>query len=187
MTIVTFSSASPNDAEIAPELNCFQQELPIPKESPLFHLSPVLADRVIPLTMSSDDPLDQQPLTPFQLLTLKGSNMLESRVTDVPNTFRRARWKQTQVMVDQFWTRFEIECVSTLNQRTEWLRPRKDLKVSDFVVVVGHQPRSSWVTEVISEVTNGDDSYIRTCQIRTRSESFVWRSIGKVMLLGAAG
>ena len=104
-----------NDAEIAvyrtiqrqsfePELNLLQQELPILKESPLFHLSPVLPDRVIPLTMSSDDPLDQQPLTPSQLLTLKGSNTLGSRVTDVPNTFRRARWKQTQVMVDQFWT-----------------------------------------------------------------------------------
>ena len=137
-----------------------------------------------PLTLTSDDPSDPCPLTPSHLLTLKGISTLAPGIFDSKDVFHR-RWKQTQFIVDEFWKRFQVEYVSTLHQRTKWLRPSRDLKVGDFVLIVNqHQPRGSWQVGIVSQTFDGIDGHVRTVELKTTGGQ-IKRSIGKLVLLEA--
>jgi len=138
-----------------------------------------------PLTLVSDDPADPRPLTPFDFLLMSGESAAAPGFFDEADAFRR-RWKQTQFVTQQFWRRFQIEYFATLHRRTKWLRPRRDLALGDFVMIVDSQlPRGQWLVGVVSQVKTGSDGHVRTCEIRTSAKANVWRSISKVVLLEA--
>jgi len=139
-----------------------------------------------PLTLTSDDPKDPEPLTPSHILLLRGGRHTAPGVFDEKDLFRR-RWRQAQFIADQFWRRFRHEYVSSLHQRTKWLRPKRNLKVGDLVMVVdSSEPRGSWLTGIILEALVGPDGNVRTCRVRLARGTEVLRSIGKLVLLEAA-
>jgi len=90
-------------------------------------------------------------------------------------------------VIDEFWKRFQVEYVATLHRRTKWWRPRRNLIVGDYVLVVDqHQPRGVWEVGIVDQTIVGDDGYVRTVQVKTSKGKYLTRSIGKLVLLEAA-
>ena len=87
-----------------------------------------------PLTPFSSDPTDPKPLTPNDvLLPHPGSGLPPD---DLPKEgLLRRRWRQTQLLVNRFWRRFQKEYLALLYLRSKWLVERRNVKIGDLVLV----------------------------------------------------
>ena len=96
------------------------------------------------------------------------------------------RWRQTQLLVNAFWKRFQKEYLTTLHLRSKWRAEKKDFAVNDLVIVgEPNMPRSQWVLGRILRVYPGRDGRIRSVTVRT-STSTLDRPITKICLLEAS-
>ena len=76
-----------------------------------------------PLTRNSDEPTDEEPLTPNHLLQLRPC-------TSLPPLF---------------WKRWIKEYLPTLQERKTWNEPKENLKVGDVVLLMDENfPRGQW-------------------------------------------
>ena len=118
-----------------------------------------------PLTLENfSDPEYPEPLTPNHLLTMKSKVIVSP-----PGEFQRddiysiKRWRRVQFLVNQFWNRWRSEYVQNLQSRSKWLRPRRDLKVGDIVVIKDELlPRNAWRLGRVSEVKRSLDNRVRS-------------------------
>ena len=134
-----------------------------------------------PITKVGDDPSDSAPLTPNHLLLLSGQNY------GPPGEFSDSgygrRWRRVQHLADMFWKRWIREYLPELQVRSKWHRQKENLRIGDFVLLVGEDtPRTLWPKGIISEVFTGSDGLVRSARVRTRSRSFI-RPVSKIVLL----
>ena len=64
--------------------------------------------------------LDKEPLTPSQLLLLRGSVNLPPGPFQRRNSCARQRWAQTQYLADEFWRRWVKEFLQNITYRQKW-------------------------------------------------------------------
>jgi len=97
-----------------------------------------------PLTVLSDDPNDETPLTPNHLLLLRvGPHLLPSQF-DQRDIYGR-RWRHVQFLSDQFWKHWVREYLPTLQLRHKWLQPKRNLQDGDVVLIRDENtPRKNW-------------------------------------------
>ena len=151
-----------------------------------------------PLTLENiSDPSFPEPLTPNHLLTMKSKIIVPP-----PGVFVREdlyavkRWRRVQHLVDQFWSRWRKEYVHILQNRSKWVKPQKNLKVGDVVLIKDDQVnRNQWKLGRVVEVKFSDDGFVRSCKLlvgdssldrlgkRVRSVSYLERPINKLILL----
>ncbi|XP_046546891.1 uncharacterized protein LOC124256977 [Haliotis rubra] len=82
-----------------------------------------------PLTTSSDDPLDLQPLTPNHLLMVKTQVFIPPPGTFQRNdVYMRQRWRCVQHLTNLFWTRWKNEYLLTLQKRQSGMLRNVTLK-----------------------------------------------------------
>ena len=100
-----------------------------------------------PLGYPSNDANDFRPLTP-------NHSILGRARTDAPQgPFQeikayRKRFEFVQLLVQQFWRRFQREYFQTLMRRTKWQRKERQYKVGDIVLLVDDNlPRGKWKVE----------------------------------------
>lgn len=140
----------------------------------------VLNDR--PLTALTDDPSDIL-LSPSMILLLRNNScvtMFESSMA--PKRFH----KQAQYLADIFWTRFLKEYVPSLVLRQKWLKPKRNLKVDDLVLMCNEGfSRGKWPLGRIVEVFCESDGFVRKVLVRTKNGLKV-RPIVKLALLECA-
>jgi len=90
-----------------------------------------------PITTVPSDTDEPQPLSPAKLLTMKarplGPLPGEFIATDL---YSPRRWRQVQYLADQFWVRWRREYVQTLQKRSKWNSPRRNLNTGDIVLVI---------------------------------------------------
>ena len=87
-----------------------------------------------PLTVLSHDPNDETPLKPNHLLLLRGGPHLFPTQFDWSDIYGR-RWRHVQFLSDQFWKRWVRKCLTTLQLRQKWLRPKRNLQNGDVVLI----------------------------------------------------
>ena len=66
---------------------------------------------------------DRQLLFPLEILINEDS------------VIGRRKWKQAQILSNHFWTRWVREYLTTLHLRQKWLKPQRDVRVGDLVLV----------------------------------------------------
>ena len=151
-----------------------------------FHTVVVEVEAILnsrPLLPCSDDPNDLDPITPSQLLNLKPSSTLPPGIFVKEDGILRNRYRQCQYLADLFWKRFKREYLVILSQRQKWIRPRRNLKAGDLVLVVdANTPRSTWPLARVVKTFPGRDGRVRNCQIQT-SQNVFERPIQKLVLL----
>ena len=87
------------------------------------------------MTVISDDPNDETPLTPNHLLLLRGGgHLLPDRF--VQSDIYGRRWRHVQFLFDQFWRRWVREYLPTLQLRQKWLRPQRNLQNGDVILIM---------------------------------------------------
>ncbi|XP_071056073.1 uncharacterized protein [Onthophagus taurus] len=124
-----------------------------------------------PLSAMTEDPNDLQPLTPAHFLCLEPLNasVVDPDVTQVPIN-RLDRWKLIQKMVQDFWKRWHVEYLYSLQQRGKWNASSPTPSIGDLVLIRNEQrPPLQWETGRIEEVHPGIDGVIRVITIKTKN------------------
>ena len=139
-----------------------------------------------PLTVTSDDVKDAEPLTPNHLLLLRSSNALPPDVFQEHDLYTRRRWRQIQYLADVFWRRWVREYLPSLQQRQKWRKETRNLQRDDLVLIMDDQPRNKWLMGRVIETFPGKDKLVRSVKVK-HSRGVLVRPVQKLCLLEAAG
>ena len=116
-----------------------------------------------PLLPAGLDPGCFDVLTPAQILR-PGTPAIPQELREYTSSDAlRKGYKATQWHVDQFWRRFSSEYVPMLQKRAKWLRPHRNFRVGDIVLIQDKDaPRYQWRRARVSEVhPNKTDGLVR--------------------------
>ncbi|KAL7880597.1 hypothetical protein SRHO_G00028510 [Serrasalmus rhombeus] len=136
-----------------------------------------------PLTKSSDDVDDLEPLTPNHLLLLKGKPALPPGIFQKEDLYCRRRWRQVQYISDIFWKRWSREYLPLLQERQKWLEKKRNVKEGDVVLIVDERaPRGSWLMGKVEKTIPDDQGFVRRVLVKTKTNTLE-RPIDKLCLL----
>ena len=120
-----------------------------------------------PLTTLTDDPLDEQPLTPAHFLIQSNSYILpEPNYLDekIPLT---KRWKLVQQMLQSFWQRWSAEYLQSLQHRGKWQTSQRPITVGDITLVIHETtPPAQWPLARVVAIHVGSDGLPRVADLR---------------------
>lgn len=151
-----------------------------------------------PLTVENlNDPLSSTPLTPNDLLTFKSKVVLPPPGDFVrEDLYSRKRWRRTQYLVHQFWSRWRLEYLQNLQVRSKWLPPRRNLCKGDIVILKeDNKHRNHWRLARVVDTTLDQDGLVRKVRILLSNPSldnqgrskddvtFLERPVHKLVLL----
>ena len=139
-----------------------------------------------PLTVETlNDPLSAPPLPPSMLLTGKTRLVLPP-----PGEFKREdlycrkRWRRTQHLAQEFWSRWSKEYLQQLQARNKWIRPQRNFKVGDVVLLKENQsPRNRWPMAKVIDTHPDDQGQVRSVTVLTSNGSELERPVNKLVLL----
>lgn len=122
-----------------------------------------------PLWEHSSDPNDPRPLTPSMLLNLRGNDSLndEFHSMDVLS-YGSKRWRRVQYLSDQFWSRWKVDYLQTLQRRQKWTKPHRSFRTGDVVLLKDSQSkRYQWPIAKVSAVKCSADGLVRSVEVLT--------------------
>lgn len=134
-----------------------------------------------PISPLSSDPNDFLPLTPGHFITGGPlTSLIEPCLTNATPT---QRWKMVQSFAQHIWTRWQKEYLQTLQTRSKWDKPGRNLKIGDLVLIhEDNTPPLSWRVGRITSTSPGKDNIVRVVHINTGTKSLT-RPAVKVSLL----
>ncbi|KAK3750008.1 hypothetical protein QZH41_008651, partial [Actinostola sp. cb2023] len=104
-----------------------------------------------------------------------------------PDLYTRRRWRRVQYLADQFWARWRREYMHTLQARSKWEEPKRDLVPGDIVLVKEDgSNRNEWPMGRISEAIKSDDDKVRKAKVdlvRDGKKKTFLRPIKELILL----
>ncbi|KAK3748896.1 hypothetical protein QZH41_002885 [Actinostola sp. cb2023] len=127
-----------------------------------------------PITKTSNDPADLEPLTPNHLLLLRSELNPPPGIFSSDDMYSRRKWKQVQYLADVFWSRWIKEYLPKLQERQKWTRPSRNFAIDDVVLIVDDRlPRCSWPLGRVTDVhRNSQDGYVRSVTVQTKNSVF---------------
>ncbi|XP_070524006.1 uncharacterized protein [Cardiocondyla obscurior] len=125
-----------------------------------------------PLYPLSEDPADLEALTPAHFLTGSTSTLIpEPEALDVPEN-RLSRYQLLQKMKTHYWKRWSHKYLTTLQERTKWLRDAENVKVDQLVALrEDGLPPAKWALARILEVHPGTDIRVRVVTLKTQNST----------------
>lgn len=122
-----------------------------------------------PLCTISADPNDLQPLTPGHFL------VFEPLISPVANPDlshlklnRLSRWQLIQRLQSDFWKRWSLEYIHSLQERHKWLDQSPPIKLGALVLIINEQLHPlHWEMGRVVDVHPGQDNIIRVVTLRT--------------------
>ena len=119
---------------------------------------------IVPVSSDPDNPLI---LTPSVLLTQKVSaDVIPVDQFDVKELYR-SQWKYVQILADNFWKRWRVEYLQTLQVRRKWKDERENVKSGDVVLLRDKGcHRNEWPTGVVETAFMSDDRKVRKVTLR---------------------
>ncbi|XP_044764471.1 uncharacterized protein LOC123321032 [Coccinella septempunctata] len=124
-----------------------------------------------PLCPLSTDPNDLSVLTPGHFLTLAPLSDLPEPDLSNLSMNRLSRWQLLTRLHQDFWKRWHVEYLNTLQQRTKWFTPAdSQLSIGQLVLIKDEQqPPRRWRTARVVDVHLGKDGIARVATVRTSS------------------
>lgn len=144
----------------------------------LVQIEAVLNSR--PLTPLSSSPDDLQPLTPGHFLIGRPMTALPTENYVNSSTSRLSRYQRIEQLRQHFWTRWSLEYIAELQQRTKWRTSNNPLQINTMVLIKdSNLPPLKWRLGRIISVFPGQDGINRVADIRTAS-GVVRRAFSKI-------
>lgn len=137
----------------------------------IIHIEGILNSR--PLTALSSDPHDLEPLTPGHFLIGRPIMSLPINFSN-KNELRNSgtlvnRWKIVHQKVQEFWTRWSVEYLQTLQRSAKWHEDLCNLKEGSLVMVKSTKTHPMcWPMARVLELKQGTDGKARVAVIRTK-------------------
>ena len=137
-----------------------------------------------PLTYVSSDINDPEPLTPNHFVLGSPQAAFPPGMFTDSDALGRGKWRQSQVLADQLWRRWQREYLPMLIQRKKWVHEGRDLQVGDVVLMVEQgSPRGYWPLAKVTEATPGGDGRVRAVTVQTSGGSTYRRPANKICFL----
>jgi hypothetical protein len=132
-------------------------------------------------TSSADSPI---PLSPNQILTLKTKAVMPPPGKFVrQDVYCHRRWRRVQYLADEFWRRWKLEFLPTLQQRKKWTKSQKNVAAGDVVLMMDDNlSRNKWPLARVLETNKGKDGLVRTVTLKHGNSTYD-RPIHKLILL----
>ncbi|XP_057688209.1 uncharacterized protein LOC130913548 [Corythoichthys intestinalis] len=138
-----------------------------------------------PLGYVSSDVADIDPVTPNTLLMGRPDGSLPQVVYPETETLSRKRWRHSQVLADQFWSRYIKEYLPTQHIRQKWHSATPELQEKAVVMIVEPQlPRASWPIGQVTKVHRSDDGCIRSADVDVKGHVYT-RPVARLVSLPA--
>lgn len=126
-----------------------------------------------PLGYTSSNIADIDPVTPNYLLMGRPDSSLPPVVYPATELMGRRRWRQSQVLADQFWSSFIHHYLPTLQFRNKWHSEVRNISTGDVVMVVDPQvPRALWLVGKVMTTFPGSDGCIRAAEIQINDKIY---------------
>jgi transposase InsO family protein len=135
-----------------------------------------------PLVAASEDLYDLQTLTPNHLLLCRRNDSFPPGVFSSADSYVKRKWRQVQYLVNVFWTRWHKEYIPLLQKRQKWIKPQRNVKVGDIVLITGNTPRNVWNMGRVTEVHTDHKGLVRVVTLKT-STTVLQRPIHKLCVL----
>ena len=128
-----------------------------------------------PMYSISNDPNDQFPLTPAQLLTMKdhpSPPSLEQFTDHDLLAYGPRRWRRIQALSDGFWSRWRDEYLQTLQKRHKWTIEKPNLQQGDIVILkIKGGRRNHWPLARVHSVHVSEDGLVRSATLALATSS----------------
>lgn len=80
--------------------------------------------------------------------------------------YSRRRWRRVQHLANEFWCRWKKEFLQSLQLRQKWLRPQRDLRIDDIVLIKDDGlARNHWQLARVARTNGDEDGHVRTVQL----------------------
>lgn len=122
-----------------------------------------------PISPISNDPNDFSSLTPGHFLTLEPISALPDSDLSHLKLNHLSRWQLLQRLHQDFWSRWHLEYLHTLQQRGKWLEPNSlPVEPGTMVLIKGETTLpSKWLLGRISRLIPGTDGTPRVALVHT--------------------
>ena len=126
-----------------------------------------------PLWEYSNDPNDPRPLTPAMLLNLRSDPPSSVNVYTERDflAYGSKRWRRIQFLSDQFWSRWKVDYLQSLQRRNKWHSEKRSLKVGDIVLLKDSSKRYQWPIAKVLSVKKSKDGLVRSADVVTSSRN----------------
>lgn len=131
-----------------------------------------------PLWSPSDDPKDEQPLSPAHFLLLQSSPLPMFQALE-PS---RRWWKQANYLSEIFWKRWLKNYLPELQKRRKWSSRKDNLSPGDIVLVAEPTCRGQWPLALVTQVHPDENGVVRVVSVKFRGK-VLQRPIHKLCLL----
>ena len=159
---------------------------PVPEEvllTVLLEVEAILNSK--PLGYVSADIADIDPVTPNSLLMGRPDGSLPQVVYPETDILSRRRWRHSQILADQFWSRFIREYLPGLQTRQKWQSCPPDLRDEAVILLVEPQlPRAQWPVGRVVKVHRSDDGCVRSADVNIKGHTFT-RPVARLVRLPA--
>lgn len=137
-----------------------------------------------PLCPLSHDPNDPVPLTPAHFIVGESLTTIPDHNYIQINENRLSRYERLQRLVQHFWSRWAMEYISTLQERTKWKQNSQQLLKVGLLILVKEDglPPLKWRLGRITHLHPGNDGVVRSITFKTSSGVFK-RPVVKICVL----
>ena len=123
-----------------------------------------------PLTEVSSSSSDLEAITPNHFLISRANPVLPCGVFADKEISSKKRWRQTQAIINQVWSRWLREYLPTLIARKKWNQSSRNAKVGDLVLIVDEKTqRGDWPLARIVKTFPRKDNTVRVCEVKTKA------------------
>lgn len=82
------------------------------------------------------------------------------------DTYLKKRWRRVQHLANEFWVRWKKEFLQTLQERSKWTKPRRNLQVGDIVLLKDDNTiRNKWKLGRIIESYSDENGFVRSVKL----------------------
>lgn len=138
-----------------------------------------------PFGYVSSDISDPDPVTPNTLLMGRPDSSLPQVIYPESELLTRRRWRHSQVLADQFWSRFIRKYLPAQQTRQKWQKEKDNLTVGTVVMIVDPQsPRALWLVGTVKAVCPGSDGRVRAAEVKVKDRTYL-RPVARLIKLPA--
>ena len=136
---------------------------------------------IVPVTSHNQDGLQTLTASHFLIFKPPSSYPSDPRIPENPDLLKK--WNLCQSIVHQFWKRWAMEYLNTLQSRTKWQHSKPNLKIDDIVIMKPDTHFTChWPLAKILETYPGENDIVRVALVKTATGTYK-RPVTKLSLL----
>ena len=145
-----------------------------------------------PLTVETiNDGQSTMPISPNNILTMKTKVVMPPPgVFQKPDLYCRSRWRRTQHLSNEFWSRWRKEFIQTLQERQKWVKMSRNSCIGDIALLKTNlMRRNHWPMCKIIGTNSDDKGVVRSVKLllgnsaNNNDKRILERPVTKIVLL----